>query len=150
MKILIQKTLNAEVIVDAKIVGKINKGLLVFLGIVSDDNDEDIDWLVKKIIQLRIFEDENNLLNLSIKDINGEILVVSQFTLHASTKKGNRPSYIKAAKQEISLPIYNKFLKNLELQFGKNIKKGIFGAQMQVKLVNDGPITLILDSKQRD
>jgi len=150
MKILIQKTLNAEVIVDAKIVGKIKKGLLIFVGIVSDDNDEDIDWLVKKIIQLRIFEDENNSLNLSVKDINGEILVVSQFTLHASTKKGNRPSYIKAAKPEISLPIYNKFLKHLELQFGKNIKKGIFGAQMQVKLVNDGPITLIIDSKERD
>lgn len=150
MKIVIQRVSYSKVIVDNQVVGEINNGILVLIGIVNDDNFSDIDWIIKKIIQLRIFEDENNIMNLSVQDINGEILVVSQFTLHALTKKGNRPSYINAAKPEIAIPIYNEFIKQLEVQFGKKIEKGIFGADMKVYLVNDGPVTIIIDSKNKE
>lgn len=150
MKVVIQRVSYSKVIVDNQVVGEINNGILVLIGIVNDDNFSDIDWIIKKIIQLRIFEDENNIMNLSVQDINGEILVVSQFTLHALTKKGNRPSYINAAKPEIAIPIYNEFIKQLEAQFGKKIEKGIFGADMKVHLINDGPVTIIIDSKNKE
>lgn len=150
MKVVIQRVAYSKVIIDNQVVGEINNGILVLIGIVNDDSFSDIDWIIKKIIQLRIFEDENNIMNLSVQDINGEILVVSQFTLHALTKKGNRPSYINAAKPEIAIPIYNEFIKQLEVQFCKKIEKGIFGADMKVHLINDGPVTIIIDSKNKE
>jgi D-tyrosyl-tRNA(Tyr) deacylase len=131
-------------------VAQIHQGLLILVGIESEDNLEDINWLVSKIVYLRIFGDENKVMNLSVKDIDGEIIVVSQFTLHALTKKGNRPSYIKAAKPEIAIPMYEKFVQLLELQLGKKIQTGQFGADMKVALVNDGPVTIIIDSKNKE
>ena len=150
MKVVIQRVSEASVTIDQNIVAQINQGLLVLVGIEEEDNLEDSNWLVSKIVNLRIFADENEVMNLSVKDSNGEIIVVSQFTLHALTKKGNRPSYIKAAKPDIAIPMYEKFVQQLELELGKNIQTGQFGADMKVALVNDGPVTIIMDSKNRE
>lgn len=128
----------------------LKKGLLILVGIEEADTQEDIIWLCNKIVNLRIFPDAAGIMNISAKDCDAEILVVSQFTLHASTKKGNRPSYVRAAKPEISIPLYNQFLKQLELDIGKKVQTGIFGAEMKVSLVNDGPVTIIIDSKNRE
>ena len=150
MRILIQRVKKASVTVDNKLISLIDKGLLVFVGIGEDDNDEDIQWLAKKIANIRLFDDENGVMNRSVTDIDGEILSVSQFTLMASTKKGNRPSYIKAAKPEISVPLYDKFCTEVEIAINKPIKRGVFGADMKVDLLNDGPVTIFIDSKNRE
>jgi D-tyrosyl-tRNA(Tyr) deacylase len=150
MKIVLQRVSAASVTIDEKIVADIQKGLLVLVGIEDADTQEDIDWLVGKIVNLRIFGDENQVMNLSVKDIDGDIIVVSQFTLHASTKKGNRPSYIKASKPEVAIPLYEKFVQQLEKQLGKKVQTGIFGADMKVGLLNDGPVTIIIDSKNKE
>lgn len=150
MRVLIQRVSKASVTINNKLESCIGKGLLILVGIEDEDNQEDIDWLSKKIISLRIFDDENGVMNLSIKDINAEILVVSQFTLHASTKKGNRPSYIKAAKPNISVPLYESFCKALENQLEKKVQTGVFGAMMEVELINDGPVTIWIDSKNKE
>ena len=150
MKIVIQRVSSASVTIDSKIVADIQKGLLVLVGIEDADNQEDIDWLCQKIANLRIFGDENEVMNLSVKDIDGEIIVVSQFTLHALTKKGNRPSYIKASKPDVAIPIYEGFVQQLEKELGKKVQTGVFGADMQVSLLNDGPVTIIIDSKNKE
>ena len=150
MKVVLQRVTSASVTVSEKIVGAIQKGILVLVGIEDVDSQEDIDWLVTKITQLRIFDDANGVMNLSVEDVNGGILVVSQFTLHAATKKGNRPSYIKAARPEIAIPIYEKFVSSLETKLGKKVPTGIFGADMKVALLNDGPVTIIIDSKNKE
>lgn len=150
MRVAIQRVTQASVSIHEKIHSEIGQGLLILLGIEDADNDEDIEWLVNKIVNLRIFDDENGVMNLSVKDINGEILVVSQFTLHASTKKGNRPSYIHASKPEIAIPLYEKFIYQLENDLGKKIYSGVFGAMMQVLLVNDGPVTIWIDTKNKE
>lgn len=149
MRVVIQRVLEAKVEVNHEIIGQIQVGLLVLVGIENDDNQEDIDWLVKKMIGLRIFNDENQQMNLSVQEVNGDFLVVSQFTLHAATKKGNRPSYIKAAPPQVAIPLYEQFLKTLENQSQKSIQKGQFGADMKVALINDGPVTIFIDSKNR-
>ncbi len=150
MRVVLQRVAAASVTVSEKIVAEIQKGLLVLVGIEDADTEEDIDWLVTKITQLRIFSDENEVMNLSVQDTKGDILVVSQFTLHAATKKGNRPSYIKAARPEIAIPIYEKFVSTLENKLGKKVPTGIFGADMKVALLNDGPVTIIIDSKNKE
>jgi D-tyrosyl-tRNA(Tyr) deacylase len=150
MKIVLQRVSSASVTIDNKIVADIQKGLLVLVGIEDADTQEDIDWLVNKVTNIRIFGDENDVMNLSVKDIDGDIIVVSQFTLHASTKKGNRPSYIKASKPEVAIPLYEKFVKKIEMELGKKVQTGIFGADMKVLLLNDGPVTIVIDSKNRD
>lgn len=150
MRVVIQKVTEAEVRVNQKTVSAIGRGLLVLLGIEDADTDEDIDWLVKKIVQLRIFNDANGVMNLSLHDTGGDILIVSQFTLHGNTKKGNRPSYIRASKPDFAVPMYEKFVAKTEEVLGKKVKTGIFGAMMDVSLVNDGPVTLIIDSRQKD
>ena len=150
MKTVIQRVSSASVTVDENKVAEIQKGLLVLVGIEDTDAQEDIDWLCQKTVNLRIFNDENNVMNLSVKDIDGEIIVVSQFTLHASTKKGNRPSYIKASKPEIAIPIYQNFVRQMEKEFGKKVQTGIFGADMKVMLLNDGPVTIQMDSKNKE
>jgi D-tyrosyl-tRNA(Tyr) deacylase len=150
MRAVIQRVASASVTIDDAIKSKIDKGLLILLGIEEADTDEDIEWLSGKIIRLRIFGDEQGVMNLSISDIKGEILVVSQFTLHASTKKGNRPSYIKAAKPELAIPLYRKFVQQLTLELGKPVATGEFGANMQVRLINDGPVTIIFDTKNKE
>ncbi len=150
MKVVIQRVAHASVVVEQKKVADIGQGLLVLVGIEEADTQEDIDWLAGKIINLRIFSDAQHLMNLSVKDVNGDIIVVSQFTLHASTKKGNRPSYIKAAKPEISIPAYQNFVLALESLLGKKVQTGIFAADMKVSLLNDGPVTIIIDSKNKD
>ena len=150
MRVVIQRVSEASVTVDRSLITSIAKGLLVLVGIEDADTEEDIFWLSNKIINLRIFDDENGVPNISIKDIDGDILVVSQFTLQASTKKGNRPSYIKASKAEIAIPLYEKFVIQLSKDLGKKIQTGIFGADMKVALINDGPVTIIIDSKNRD
>nr|WP_315179187.1 D-aminoacyl-tRNA deacylase [uncultured Flavobacterium sp.] len=150
MKIVLQRVSSASVTIDNKIVADIQKGLLVLVGIEDADTQEDIDWLVNKITNIRIFGDENDVMNLSVKDIDGDIIVVSQFTLHASTKKGNRPSYIKASKPEVAIPLYEKFVKKIQMELGKKVQTGIFGADMKVLLLNDGPVTIVIDSKNRD
>ncbi len=147
MKAVIQRVTHAQVNVNGEIVGKINKGLLVFLGIGSSDSEADSDYLIKKIINLRIFNDSDSKMNLSLKDVNGELLVISQFTLYADTQKGNRPSYTSAAQPIVAKEIYNSFLSKLETVFEKKIESGIFGADMKVELLNDGPVTIIIDSK---
>ena len=149
MKVIIQRVTSASVTIEAEIVAKIQSGLLVLVGIEDEDSQEDINWLSQKIINLRIFGDENDVMNLSVKDVNGDIIIVSQFTLHASTKKGNRPSYIKASKPEIAIPSYEKFIQQMEFEFEKKIQTGKFGADMKVALVNDGPVTIIIDSKNK-
>lgn len=149
MKVVIQRVSKASVTIDNVEVAHIEKGLLILLGIVNDDVKEDIKWLSNKIVNLRIFSDENDVMNKSILDTKGQIIVVSQFTLHASTKKGNRPSYIKAAKPEIAIPLYEAFVKQIELDLGKKVQTGQFGADMKVELLNDGPVTIIIDSKNK-
>lgn len=150
MRIVIQRVSEASVTIEQNIVAQINQGLLILVGIEEDDTHEDVNWLVSKIVNLRIFANENNVMNLSVKDVNGEIIVVSQFTLHASTKKGNRPSYIKAAKPDFAIPMYETFVKKLETELGKKVQTGQFGADMKVGLVNDGPVTIIIDSKNKE
>ena len=150
MRTVIKRVTNASVTVESKVVAEIQKGLLVFVGIEEADTQEDLDWLVTKIAQLRIFNDENEVMNLSVQDIDGDVLVVSQFTLHAATKKGNRPSYIKAAKPDFAIPMYERFVKALESKLGKKVPTGIFGADMKVLLLNDGPVTIQMDSKNKE
>jgi D-tyrosyl-tRNA(Tyr) deacylase len=150
MKVVIQRVSQASVTIDSKIVADIQKGLLVLVGIEDADTQEDSNWLVGKIVNLRIFGDENDVMNLSVKDIDGDIIVVSQFTLHASTKKGNRPSYIKASKPEVAIPLYENFVKQLEKELGKKVQTGVFGADMKVLLLNDGPVTIQMDSKNKE
>ena len=149
MKVVIQRVLEASVKVNSETVADIQHGLLVLVGIEDVDNQDDIDYLSAKIVNCRIFSDENQVMNLSIKDVNGDIIIVSQFTLQASTKKGNRPSYIKASKPEIAIPMYEKFIQKIEFDLGKKVKKGVFGADMQVLLINDGPVTIVMDSRFR-
>lgn len=150
MKAVIQRVSQASVTINGNIVGDINKGLLVLVGVEDADNHEDIDWLTSKIANLRIFGDENDVMNLSLKDIDGEMIIVSQFTLHALTKKGNRPSYIKAAKPETAIPLYENFVLKMELELGKKVQTGQFGADMKVSLINDGPVTIIIDTKNKE
>ncbi len=150
MRVVIQRVSKASVKVDGQILSDIKKGLLVLVGIEDNDTQEDIDFLVKKISQLRIFDDENGIMNLSVQETSGDVIVVSQFTLHASTKKGNRPSYIRASKPEFAIPMYEKFVSTTENILGKKVGTGKFGAMMEVSLVNDGPVTIIIDSKQKD
>ena len=150
MKAVIQRVSNASVTIEEKKVASIKKGLLILLGIVNEDSQEDIIWLSKKIANLRIFPDENGVMNKSLNQISGEIIVVSQFTLHASTKKGNRPSYIKAAKPEVAIPLYKSFINKLEKDTNSIIQTGEFGAMMDVALVNDGPVTIIIDTKNKE
>ncbi|MDO5608312.1 MAG: D-aminoacyl-tRNA deacylase [Capnocytophaga sp.] len=150
MRILIQRVLEASVTVDGTIVSKISAGLLVLVGIEDSDTDDDIAWLSAKIVNLRIFNDENGVMNRSVKEVGGDIIAVSQFTLHASTKKGNRPSYIRAAKPGIAVPLYERFVTQLQTELGKSVGTGIFGADMKVALVNDGPVTIFIDSKNRE
>jgi len=150
MRVVLQRVSSASVSVSEKIVGEIQKGLLVLVGIEDADTQEDIDWLVTKITQLRIFGDENEVMNLSVEEVNGDLLVVSQFTLHAATKKGNRPSYIKAARPEVAIPLYEKFVTALEHKLSKKVPTGIFVADMKVALLNDGPVTIIMDSKNKE
>ena len=149
MKTVIQRVSSASVKINKKIKGEIGIGYLVLLGIGHEDSEEDIKWLANKIVNLRIFSDENGLMNLNINDVNGNILLISQFTLHAKTKKGNRPSYIQAAKAEVAIPIYEKFNSTLSQLLNKPIASGEFGANMQVELVNDGPVTIIIDTKDK-
>ena len=150
MRALIQRVSYASVKVDNKIAGEIKSGLLVLVGIEDTDNETDIDWLSNKIVNLRIFNDANGVMNLSVKDINGEILLISQFTLHAATAKGNRPSYIRASKPDVAIPLYEKTIKQLASTLGKEIATGIFGADMKVELLNDGPVTIWIDSKNKE
>lgn len=150
MKVVIQRVSQASVTIKKNIVAQINQGLLILIGIEDSDNQEDINWLTSKIANLRIFADENEVMNLSIKDIKGEIIVVSQFTLHAATKKGNRPSYIKAAKPEIAITLYENFVSQIEKEVGYSVQTGQFGADMKVALVNDGPVTIIIDTKNKE
>ncbi len=150
MKAVIQRVSKASVTIENEIVADIQTGLLVLIGIQEEDFQEDIIWLTSKIANLRIFADENQVMNLSVKEIEGEIIVVSQFTLHASTKKGNRPSYIKTAKPEIAIPLYESFITEMELQINKKVQTGKFGADMKVALLNDGPVTIIIDTKNKE
>lgn len=150
MRIVIQRVSEASVTIDEKVKSAIKEGFMVLIGIEESDTQEDADWLSKKVINLRIFNDENGVMNKSILDIDGDILLISQFTLHASYKKGNRPSYIRAAKHEISVPLYEYFIKRLSKDLGKEISTGEFGADMKVKLINDGPVTICMDSKNKE
>lgn len=150
MRAVIQRVTEASVKVDNKVTGAIGKGLLILVGIEDADKQEDIDWLCKKIAGLRIFDDENGIMNLSVMEIDGELLAVSQFTLMASTKKGNRPSYIRASKGEFAQPMYNSFCQKLEKEALRKVEKGIFGADMKVSLLNDGPVTIIIDTKNKE
>ena len=150
MRAVIQRVSKASVTIDGSIHSQINNGLLVLLGIEDADTLEDIEWLSSKIVNLRIFNDNNEVMNISLKDINGEILLVSQFTLHASTKKGNRPSYIKASKPGIAVPLYEKMIKQLSTDLGKAIQTGVFGTDMKVELLNDGPVTIVINTKNRE
>lgn len=150
MKAVLQRVLQATVCVNNQMVGQVGSGLLIFLGIVPEDTQEDIEWLSQKITNLRIFNDNKGVMNISLKDHKGEALVVSQFTLHAQTKKGNRPSYIKAARPEIAIPLYEQFVQQLEMELGLPIQTGVFGADMTIELINDGPVTIIIDTKNRE
>jgi D-tyrosyl-tRNA(Tyr) deacylase len=150
MRTVLQRVKSAGVTINNQLFSSIENGLLVFVGIEDADNKEDVEWLSKKIVNLRIFDDENNVPNVSVKDNNGDILLVSQFTLQASTKKGNRPSYIKASKPEVSIPLYQMLILQLETDLEKKIKTGIFGADMKVQLINDGPVTICIDTKNKE
>ena len=150
MRVVIQKVTHASVDIEKQTVASINKGLLVLVGIEDNNTDEDIAWLSAKIVNLHVFEDENDVMNLSMKDVDGEVLIVSQFTLHAATKKGNRPSYIRAARPEVAIPIYEAFVRQVEALLGKQVPTGQFGAMMQVNLCNDGPVTILIDTKNKD
>lgn len=149
MKAVLQRVIHAAVVVEGQQVAAIGQGILILLGIEEADTQDDVDWLASKIINLRIFNDSNGVMNLSVKDLDAEVITVSQFTLHASTKKGNRPSYIKAAKPEIAIPLYENFIETFEKLFGKKIQTGRFGADMKVSLLNDGPVTIIIDTKEK-
>ncbi|MDP4184279.1 MAG: D-aminoacyl-tRNA deacylase [Bacteroidota bacterium] len=150
MRVIIQRVSRSSVTVENKIKSSIGKGLMILVGIEEADSEEDIEWLTKKIVNLRIFNDPNGVMNLSVTDVGGEILVISQFTLHAKTKKGNRPSYIMAAGPEIAVPLYEQFVSQLSTLLGREVMTGVFGAMMDVELVNDGPVSIIIDSKNRD
>ena len=150
MRAVIQRVTEASVKVDGRITGSIKEGLLILVGVEDADTEEDIEWLVKKIVGLRIFNDENGVMNLSVMDVGGGLLAVSQFTLMASTKKGNRPSYIRASKGDFAEPMYEKFCNALEKESGRKVEKGIFGADMKVSLLNDGPVTIIMDTKNKE
>jgi D-tyrosyl-tRNA(Tyr) deacylase len=150
MRVVIQRVAEASVTIDNNIRSSIGKGLLVLAGIEDADNEEDIIWISSKILQLRIFDDADGVMNLSVKDIAGDLMLVSQFTLHASTKKGNRPSYIKASKPPVAIPLYEKLISQLETDLGKKISTGEFGADMKVRLVNDGPVTIVMDTKNKE
>lgn len=150
MKAILQRVSEASVTIEGDKVAAIEAGLLILIGIENADTQEDIDWLSAKIVKLRIFSDEDGLMNRAIEDVNGDIIVVSQFTLHAATKKGNRPSYIRAAKPDIAIPLYESFVKQMEKDLGKKIQTGVFGADMKVALVNDGPVTIIIDTKNKE
>ena len=150
MRTVIQKVTQASVVIENQIVASINKGLLVLVGIEDTDNNDDIAWLSAKIVNLRVFEDDKGVMNLSVKDVDGQVLIVSQFTLHAATKKGNRPSYIRAARPEVAIPIYEAFIKQVETLLGKKVPTGQFGAMMQVNLSNDGPVTILIDTKNKE
>lgn len=150
MRVVVQRVSEASVTIDGAVKSEIGWGLLVLLGIEDADNEEDIDWLCKKISQLRIFNDENGVMNKSVQDVGGEIIVVSQFTLHASTKKGNRPSYIRASKPDIAIPMYEKFVQKLKDVSGLEVGTGEFGADMKVRLLNDGPVTIVIDTKNKE
>lgn len=150
MKAVVQRVSKASVLIDGTITSQISDGILILLGIIDNDSNEDILWLSNKIVNLRIFNDEDGIMNKSLIDIEGDVIVVSQFTLMASTKKGNRPSYIKAAKPDIAIPLYEKFIEQLESALNKKVGTGVFGADMKVELVNDGPVTIIIDSKNKE
>lgn len=150
MRALIQRVKQADVVIDGRVNGEIGTGLLILLGIHHTDTQEDIEWLVKKISQLRVFDDENGVMNRSVMDVDGQVLVVSQFTLYASTKKGNRPSYINAAPPEVAVPLYEAFVECMSTAIGKHVPTGVFGADMKVSLLNDGPVTIMIDTKNRE
>ncbi len=150
MRVVIQRVSHASVTIHGEVKGAIKEGLLVLVGIEEADNEDDVTWLCRKIVGLRIFDDENGVMNRSIMEIGGEILVISQFTLHASTKKGNRPSYIRAAKHETAIPLYNSFCNELSIALGKEVKTGEFGADMKVELLNNGPVTICMDTKNKE
>jgi len=150
MKVVIQRVIEAALRVEGKLISEIQKGLVILLGVHEEDTQEDLDWLVRKVAQLRIFSDHKANMNLSIHDVNGEVIVVSQFTLYANTKKGNRPSFISAAKPEKAISMYENFVKDLEVILSKKVQTGIFGADMKVALVNDGPVTIVIDSKNKE
>ncbi len=150
MRVVIQRVSEASVTIDQQVHGQIGVGLMVLVGIEDADTNEDIQWLSNKIINLRIFNDANGVMNCSVKDVNGDLLLVSQFTLHASTKKGNRPSYIKASKPDNAIPLYEHLKKTIAQELGKPIQTGVFGADMKVKLINDGPVTILIDSKNKE
>lgn len=150
MRVVIQRVQHASVTIDGNLRSKIGKGLLILVGIEDRDTQEDIEWLCKKIAHLRIFDDENGVMNKSVVEVDGEILVVSQFTLHASTKKGNRPSYLKASKPEYAIPMYESFCSEMGLQLGKEVQTGTFGADMKVELLNDGPVTILIDTQNKE
>lgn len=150
MRVVIQRVSRASVAVDNKIISEIGNGLLVLLGIEDADNEEDIEWLSNKIANLRIFNDVEGIMNRSVLDVGGDIIVVSQFTLHSLTKKGNRPSYIKASKPEVAIPLYESFVRNMQQKLGKKVGTGVFGADMKVDLLNDGPVTILIDTKHRE
>lgn len=150
MRTVIQRVSQASVTIDGNMKSEIGKGLLVLLGICDDDNEEDIDWLVRKIVQLRVFDDENGVMNRSVTDIQGEIMVVSQFTLYASYKKGNRPSWLRASKPEVATPLYLLFCEKMSVALGKSVATGSFGADMKVSLINDGPVTICMDTKNKE
>lgn len=150
MRVVIQRVTEAKVVIEGNVNGEIGQGFMILVGIEEADGAEDIAWLTKKIVNLRVFDDENGVMNRSIMDAGGDILLISQFTLHALTAKGNRPSYIRAAKPDISIPLYEAFIKSLEEAMGKKIATGIFGADMKVSLTNDGPVTILIDSKNRE
>jgi D-tyrosyl-tRNA(Tyr) deacylase len=150
MKAVIQRVSSCSVTIDNKVVADIQKGLLVLVGFEDADNNEDLNWLTSKIANLRIFGDENEVMNLSLKEVGGDMIIVSQFTLHANTKKGNRPSYIKAAKAEVAIPLYEAFITQMETELGKKVQTGKFGADMKVALLNDGPVTIIIDTKNKE
>lgn len=150
MRAVTQRVQRASVVIDGELTSFIEKGMLVLIGVEDSDNQSDIDWLTKKLVNLRIFDDENGVMNRSVLETEGDVMVVSQFTLHASTKKGNRPSYIRAAKPDIAIPLYEAFCNEMELQLGKKIATGTFGADMQIELVNDGPVTILMDTKNKE
>ena len=150
MRLVILRVLRASVTIDGNLYSSIGNGLMILVGIEEADNDTDIEWLTSKVVKLRIFDDDNGVMNRSVMDVDGEILAVSQFTLHALTEKGNRPSYIRAAKPDISLPLYDKFCQVLQQKLGKTVKTGVFGADMKIELINNGPVTILIDSKKRE
>ena len=150
MRVVIQRTTEASVTIEGQIVAQIGLGLVVLVGIEGEDSGDDVDWLVGKIVQMRIFSDAEGKMNLSVRDVTGDVVVVSQFTLHAATKKGNRPSFIRAARPEVAIPLYEQFLARLETEMGRPVQRGVFAADMKVSLVNDGPVTILMDSRSRD